>query len=283
MRWRRVGGFAALGAAAALAVGCPGSVANTYDNGWGDDGGGRDARADSSSGSGGSSGGGMEAGRDGGGPGSDAGGSSSGGDDGGNGGDATADAGGCMQGATESCAVCGTTGTSTCGGGGTWGACAPPGGICAYVDQSCSAACDTLASCWTHVDRSYDATTGEHFYTTSDAEAACCGFTVEAYKYYWLYAAPQSGLVPFYRCLLMSGFHFYTTDMNCEGAAGAKNEGMLGYIATSAVCGSTALYRLYDGTNGDHFYTTSAAESSSAQANGYVLESTAGYVWPAPQ
>ena len=274
----RLLGIAGFVGAVAVGVACGG--VRTDENGWGPAGApGQDAHVDT---------GGPRNGDDSGvtrdGP--------SSGDDTGNGGgdgggdattDAGADAGVCSPGSMEPCSVCGTTGTSTCSGGGMWAACAAPPGICAYFDQSCSGQCDTLASCWNHVDRSYNAMTGEHFYTTSDAEAACCGFTVEDLDYYYLYTAQQTGLVPFYRCLLMSGFHFYTTDSGCEGAAGAKNEGSLGYIATSAVCGSTPLYRLYDGTNGDHFYTVSASESASAQQQGYILESTAGYVWTTPE
>lgn len=191
-------------------------------------------------------------------------------------------AGSCSPSATEPCATCGATGTATCSAGYSWGACAPPAGLCSFVDQSCAATCDTLSACWVGVDRSYDASTGEHFYTTSNSEAACCGFTVEAYDYYFLYTAQQSGLTPFYRCLLASGFHFYTTSSTCEGAAGATNEGSLGWIATSASCGSVALYRLV-AANGDHLYTISSAEVSSAQASGYTLEGVAGYVWTTPE
>jgi hypothetical protein len=277
----RLVGLTGLAGAAALAVACAGTVATTDESGWGADGStGQDARADASGEAGGNDTG---AGADASGEtaGDDAGAGADGGADAGV--DGAGDAGGCSPGTTESCAVCATTGTSTCTGGGVWGACAAPAGICAYVAEACAAQCDTLAACWPHVDRSVNPTTGEHFYTTSDAEASCCGFTVEALDYYYLYSAQQSGLVPFYRCLLMSGFHFYTTDSGCEGAQGAKNEGSLGYIATSALCGSTPLYRLYDATNGDHFYTVSASESATAQSNGYVLESTAGYVWTTPE
>lgn len=164
-------------------------------------------------------------------------------------------------------------------GGGT--VCSP--GTCNFVDDGCSAQCDSVSSCWPHVDRSYDATTGEHFYTTSDTEAACCGFTVEDEPYYYLYSTQQTGLAPFYRCLLSSGFHFYTTSSTCEGSSGATNEGSMGFIATSATCGAVPLYRLYDATNGDHLYTTSSAEMTSAESGGYTFESIAGYVWTAPE
>jgi len=132
------------------------------------------------------------------------------------------------------------------------------------------------------VDRSYNSSTGQHFYTTSDTEAACCGYTVENLDYYYLYTASQSGLVPFYRCALPTG-HFYTTDSGCEAAPGAINEGSLGWIGTSAVCGAVPLYRLVYGANNDHFYAVSAADESAAEAAGYTLESIAGYVWTSPE
>ena len=158
--------------------------------------------------------------------------------------------------------------------------CSP--GTCLFVNLGCSAQCDTVSSCWPHVDRSYKASTGEHFYTTNDTEAACCGFTVEDKPYYYLYSAQQTGLVPFYRCLLSTGFHFYTTSSSCEGSAGATNEGSLGYIATAATCGAIPLYRLSN-PNGDHLYTTSSAEVTSAESGGYTSEGIAGYVWTAPE
>ncbi len=191
--------------------------------------------------------------------------------------------GACSPGSTESCAVCATTGTATCTSTSAWGPCAPPPGVCAFVDQSCSAQCDTVPSCWPHVDRSHNPTTGEHFYTTNDTEAACCGFTVEAQPYYYLYSTQQGGLTPFYRCLLSNGFHLYTTSSTCEGAAGATNEGSMGFIAASVTCGAVPLYRLSDATNGDHLYTISSAEVTSAESSGYTYEGIAGYVWTAPE
>ncbi len=193
-------------------------------------------------------------------------------------------AGDCTPNAMQPCSdSCGTTGTATCTASSTWGTCVPPPETCDLVDDNCDGRCDDVAGCRTGVDRSYNQTTGEHFYTTSDSEASCCGFTVETLDYYWLYSAQQSGLVPFYRCLLSSNFHLYTTSSTCEGVAGATNEGSMGWIASGAVCGSVPLYRLYNPASGDHLYTTSSAEVTSAEAGGYTLEFTAGYVWTASE
>lgn len=137
--------------------------------------------------------------------------------------------------------------------------------------------CDGVLGCRVGVDRSYDSTTGQHFYTTTDSEASCCGYAIEQQYAYYLYAAQQPGLVPFYRCRTAGGGHLYTTDMTCGGQT---LEGSMGYIATSPACGAVPLYALHDATSGDNLYTTSAAESASAQSSGYTLTGTAGYVWP---
>jgi hypothetical protein len=184
----------------------------------------------------------------------------------------------CTTGHTESCTTsCGSTGTSTCAAG-AWGSCAPPAEICNLVDDDCSGYCDDILGCRVGVDRAYDSTTGLHFYTTTDSEASCCGFSVETFDDFYLYATAQAGLVPFYRCRTATGSHLYTTSSSCEGAT---LEGTMGFIATSAVCGSVPLYRLDNATSGDHLYTTSMAEVTSAEGGGYTLSGTSGYVWSA--
>jgi hypothetical protein len=151
--------------------------------------------------------------------------------------------------------------------------------VCNLKDDDCSGYCDDILGCRVGVDRSYaGGATALHFYTTTDSEASCCGYSVEQYGYYYLYATAQAGLVPFYRCRSSSGAHLYTTDVLCEGEI---LEGTMGWIATGAVCGSVPLYRLFAPRTGDHLYTTSAAEVSSAVAGGYAFEGTAGYVWTA--
>lgn len=137
--------------------------------------------------------------------------------------------------------------------------------------------CDGVLGYRVGVDRSFDAATGQHFYTTTDSEASCCGYAIEQQYAYYLYASQQPGMVPFYRCRTANG-HLYTTDMTCGGQT---LEGTMGWIATSAICGAVPLYELHDPTRGDNLYTTSAAESASAQSSGYTLVGTAGYVWPA--
>lgn len=152
-----------------------------------------------------------------------------------------------------------------------------PAETCNLKDDNCDNNCDDFAGCRNGVHRSSKA--GEHFYTTSLTEAACCGFTVELQNFFYVYKATTTGLVAFHRCLLANGKHFYTQASNCEGAAGALNEGVLGYVATSATCGAVPLYRLSHPSS-SHFYTTSLAEKNNAvSAFGYIDEGIAGYVW----
>jgi hypothetical protein len=154
-----------------------------------------------------------------------------------------------------------------------------PAEACNLADDNCNGVCDDVGGCRVAVHRSLNAGTGEHFYTTSLAEAMCCGFTVEHTNFYYLYGGGAPGLVQFMRCIAGSK-HFYTADPNCEGVT---IEGPMGFIATSPVCGAVALYRTVHNSNGDHFYTTSIAERDLAIASGgYINEGIAGYVWTSP-
>lgn len=188
------------------------------------------------------------------------------------------------EGLSRACSTACGSGDETCRAG-SWVMCdAPPvpAESCNLLDDDCDGSCDERASCRTGVHRSYDSSTGEHFYSSSAPEAACCGYTVEHYNFYYLYSAGAPGLVPFYRCLLANGFHFYTQSATCEGSAGAVREGTVGYIArSSGVCGSVPLYRLVKGA--DHFFTPHASERNNAIITfGYGDEGVAGYVWLAP-
>jgi hypothetical protein len=189
----------------------------------------------------------------------------------------------CVKGSgTKSCTTsCGSTGSETCSDTCTLSGCNPPAETCNLIDDDCNGRCDDTTGCRVGVDRSYNGTTGEHFYTTSASEASCCGFAIEYPNYYWLYTSGVApGLTQLYRCYVASyGKHFYTTASDCEGNT---VEGALGWIATSATCGAVPLYRLYRAANNDHFYTTSDGERDTAiSTDGYVLESTVGYVWNA--
>ena len=222
-----------------------------------------------SGGVGGSTGG---AGGSGGGAGGSSGGA--GGSSGGAGGNSGGSGGGCVAKSCKNYTTCQTEQlcVATCP--------SAPAEICNLKDDNCDGNCDDFSNCRVGVNRSVNPATGEHFYTTSATEAVCCGYQLESANFYYLYSAQTGTLVPFYRCALNIGKHFYTTSSNCEGAPGV-NEGTLGYIATSAVCGAVALYRTAH-ANGDHFFTTSSSERDYAVSTGYVDEGIAGYVWTGP-
>jgi hypothetical protein len=191
----------------------------------------------------------------------------------------------CSGSASRSCTTrCGSTGSQFCSSC-TFGTCAAPSEICNLADDDCDGICDERVSgCRRGVHRSVrTAFPGDHFYTTNRAEASCCGYSVESYNFYYLYTSMRGSLQPFYRCLLADRTYFYTRSSTCEGSADSTRESTMGYIATSATCGSTPLYRLRRTRDGEHFYTTSASERDNAIAMfGYVSEGVAGHVWQRP-
>ena len=180
--------------------------------------------------------------------------------------------GDCNRDPTDGCEVDLARDEANCGACGARGAEA-----CNLADDDCDGACDDRDGCRVGIHRSNGP---EHFYTASREEAQCCGFRVENFDYFYLYSARAPGAVALYRCY-GGGRHFYTSREGCEG--GGVTEGIIGYIATSAVCGSTPLYRMRHPGSGDNFYTISAAERDSATGLGYASIELAGYVWTRPR
>jgi hypothetical protein len=158
------------------------------------------------------------------------------------------------------------------------GACNRPGReTCDAADDNCDGVCDNTDGCRVGVHRSSGV---EHFYTTNLTEAGCCGFTVESANYFYLYGSMVPGTMPLLRCYNARSRHLMTTRPDCEGA---RREGVMGFIATSRVCGAVPLYRMSH-PNGDNFYTTSEAErDNAAMRYGYTALELAGYVWTAPR
>ena len=208
-----------------------------------------------------------------------------GGAGGGGGGDATSSASGVTGGGATASAASGSGGGSTSSGASSSsssGGCVPVAESCNGADDDCNGVCDDGAGCRIAVHRSYQPLTGEHFYSTDLAEAQCCGFALEFASYFFLYGVQLAGTLPLYRCQIpSSGMHLLTMDGGCEGAGNL--EGTLGFIANApGICaGDLPLYRLAN-PNGDHLFTTSAAEHDSAVAGGYVDEGITGYVWGGP-
>lgn len=154
--------------------------------------------------------------------------------------------------------------------------------LCNLQDDNCDTLCDEgpVAGCRQGVHRSVSPTIG-HFYTLDANEAMSGDLTPETLNYFYTYAAAAPGLAPLYRCLKGNGKRLYTTSDTCEGAG--TQEGILGHVAGDGACGAIPLYRLYNAASSEHFYTTSAGERDNAVAMyGYVYESVAGNVWPAP-
>lgn len=88
--------------------------------------------------------------------------------------------------------------------------------------------------------------------------------------------------VPLYRAYNpQSGAHLFTHNQqevqNAVQKLGYRQEGTAGHIMKNQQSGTVPLYRLL-GPNGDHLYTSNAAEVQQAQAQRYSNEGVAGYV-----
>ncbi len=122
------------------------------------------------------------------------------------------------------------------------------------------------------VYRLYNSTTGFHFLTASEAEKDAIS-TIPVYRFY----------------NLTTGDHFYT-DSQAEAAAlngnkkhGYKSEGVVFYAFSKQISNSSPVYRFYNSSTGDHFYTASEAEKDdliNAQS-GYSYEGVAFYAYAA--
>lgn len=89
--------------------------------------------------------------------------------------------------------------------------------------------------------------------------------------------------IPLYRAYSpITGDHFYTTDVNREGAFGSYGfEGITGYISkTRQDADMVPLYRMWNYATGDHFYTADSKEYNNAVSFNYVKEGIVGYVYP---
>eukprot|EP01080_Neovahlkampfia_damariscottae_P009076 gene9076-1171_t len=81
------------------------------------------------------------------------------------------------------------------------------------------------------------------------------------------------------------GDHFYTTNINEIGTSkpgkvgkhGYVSEGIVGYVATKKVSGTTALFRYYNPGTSDHFYTTNWNELGNGRS-GFKYEGIQCYV-----
>jgi hypothetical protein len=149
--------------------------------------------------------------------------------------------------------------------------------------------------------------TGDHFYTTSLQER---DNAIQTYKYVgegiacYVFDQQTPESAPLYRLLnRQTGDHFYTTSGverdNAVANLGFADEGIACYVLTAPQPNAAPLYRLrrisdpgapvplfrlLKPTNGDHFYTVSAAEQNSAvSVFGYKAEGIACLVYAKPR
>jgi hypothetical protein len=80
--------------------------------------------------------------------------------------------------------------------------------------------------------------------------------------------------------------HFYTTsaaERDSATAAAYESEGVAGFVFRDPEPGPVPLYRAFNPSNGDHFYTANEAEYTNAVNNyDYLAEGTAGFLHTAP-
>jgi hypothetical protein len=109
---------------------------------------------------------------------------------------------------------------------------------------------------------------GDHLYALYATEGVGSGYTPEGIAFYLSQSSYGNVTTPLYRC--NAGFHFLSSDPNCEGHT---TEGRLGWISQVAQPGGEQLFRCTSLHSNDHL-TTSSAECAAA---GYWVEGPQGY------
>jgi hypothetical protein len=129
--------------------------------------------------------------------------------------------------------------------------------------------------------RYWNASIGDHFYTTNFAElgGGGHGYHYEGVQCH-VYTEQQSGTVPLHRYWNSSiGDHFYTTNFAELGGGGHgyHYEGVQCHVAPGPGAGTTPLHRYWNANIGDHFYTTNFGELGGG-GHGYHYEGIQCYV-----
>jgi RHS repeat-associated protein len=148
---------------------------------------------------------------------------------------------------------------------------------------------------WVPLYRSFNNASTDHFYTTNAKERDTAA--TKGWKYEGIQCSVSKryapNMVPLFRLFFTNGVksdHFYTINESEKNDAvsrlGYTYEGVAAFLyppSYQAVEGTIPLYRLYNRSKVDHFYTTSKAERDNAvSAYGYVDENIiVGYVMPA--
>ena len=104
-------------------------------------------------------------------------------------------------------------------------------------------------------------------------------YYVEFRNYFYLYTQSVPGTRPLFLCRKSDGLRFLTTRTDCE-MNGAR-ERQIGFLSPTEICGAVPLYRLYQESSNNHFYTLRAGERDNAANNlNYTSLGILGYVWP---
>ncbi|KAJ3900373.1 hypothetical protein F5879DRAFT_422871 [Lentinula edodes] len=153
--------------------------------------------------------------------------------------------------------------------------------------NSSSLCADTLAS--VPFLRASSIIQSDHFYTTNISEIESTLFDgVFSFdgNSAFLWSTPQPGTIPLFRLYNENSTdHFYTMssdelpEMMARGWAydTAPNH-TAGYVYPFSICGAAPIYRLFNPTITDHFYTMDIAEcQSAAKDNGYQDQGIAGF------
>jgi len=153
----------------------------------------------------------------------------------------------------------------------------------------------------TAVYRYWQAQNHDHFYTQNAGEIGATqhgqtgnhGYQCEGVLCH-LSSTPLPGWVPVYRYWKAgSNDHFYTANAGEIGATqhgqsgnhGYQCEGTLGYISPVQSAGTIPIFRYWNASNNDHFYTANAGEIGASQQgqsgnHGYQCEGVLGYAYP---
>ena len=140
----------------------------------------------------------------------------------------------------------------------------------------------------------------DHFYTTNINEIGTG--TAGAWGKYgyisegtvsMIHTTPVAGSCPLYRYAIHGVEHFYTENANEIGTTtpeqvgnhGYISEGIAGYCFPHQKSGTVPLYRYWQPSTRDHFYTTNANEIGTCTLvavgkYGYIYEGVVCYVYP---
>ncbi|GAV99881.1 protein [Lentinula edodes] len=137
--------------------------------------------------------------------------------------------------------------------------------------------------------RAYSSRLKDHFYTTNVSEMNNNALAGGVYAFEgesaFIWATPQTGTVPLFRLYNQNSTdHFYTMssdELPEMMSLGWTNDTALnqtaGYVYPYSTCGAAPIYRLFNPSTIDHFYTMDVAESQNAVQVGYQDQGIAGF------